>query len=81
MKKKQRAERRRSIARAMDMQWESLRSHLAAAVDVKDKSGNEEWQARCVREYAYTINVLAIELHELARKDFKRKHEASRDKI
>ena len=46
-----------------------MRSHLAAAVHADDHQGNEEWNSRCVRDYAKIIMVLSLELHELARID------------
>lgn len=68
----ERAVRRRNLARSMDLTWESLRSHLADAVLMRHRdAGGEEWEARCVREYAEIIYALAVELHELTKVDFK----------
>lgn len=69
--KRQRAERRRNCARAIDLTWSSLRSHLSCAVIAREHGGNEEWEARCVREYAEVMYALSVELHELSKVDFK----------
>jgi len=68
--KAKRAIRRGDLACAIELEWESLRSHLSAAVKCASKDGNEEWHARCVRDYAKIMLVLAQELHELAMEDF-----------
>lgn len=70
--KRERALRRRNLARAIDLTWSSLRSHLADAVTRRRIHGNEEWNARCVREYAEVQYTLAVELHELTKRDFRR---------
>jgi hypothetical protein len=66
--------RRANLARSIDLAWRSLRTHLVDSVDVPKKKinerGNEEWNARCVREYAEIIYTTSVELHELAKKDF-----------
>jgi hypothetical protein len=81
--RRDRARRRTNIARAIDSTWSSLRTHLSGAVkrDGRDAIGNEEFEARCVREYAETIQTLSIELHELARRDFRSTHVALKRKI
>jgi hypothetical protein len=63
--------RRRDIAIAIDDTWSSLRSHLAHAVEAGDAYGNERFQSGCVHEYARTLHVLARELDELAKIDFR----------
>lgn len=68
--KKERAIRRRNLARAIDNTWTSLRSHLADTC--KTRAANPEWHAQCCRDYSEILSALAVELHELARKDFKR---------
>jgi hypothetical protein len=68
--KRDRAERRRNLARAIDLTWSALRTHLADTVEARE--ANPEWQARCCREYAEVIYSLAVELHELTKKDFGR---------
>lgn len=71
--KLERAARRRSLAQAIDLQWSSLRSHLADAAQIRGGAGcaNERWHAQCVREYAFAIHAMSVELHELAKFDFK----------
>lgn len=67
--------RRKNLARAINLAYGSLQTHLADSVAVPKKKlvgtrGNEEWNARCVREYAEIIYTSSVELHELAKKDF-----------
>lgn len=76
-----RTERRRQLAQAIDLTWESLRSHLADSVQCRRGGGNEEWQARCVKDYAKVIYTLSVELHELTKQDFPAGFYAQRDKI
>ena len=70
--KRERYARRRHLAHSIDLSWESLRSHLAAAVECNKQDGaNEEFHARAVRDYAFILQSLSVELHELAKIDFK----------
>lgn len=64
-----RVARRNDLACAIELVWESMRSHLGAAIKAVDNQGNEEWNARCVLDYSKIINVLSRELHELSRID------------
>lgn len=72
--------RRRNLARAISLAYSSLHTHLADSVSVPKKKinahGNEEWNAKCVREYAEIIYTTAVELHELTKKDFPELFEA-----
>jgi len=79
--KKQRSQRRRNLARAIDLTWSSLRTHLADAVKSRGRDGNEEWQARTSREYAEVIYTLSVELHELTKVDYREQYEPHRGKI
>lgn len=77
-----RAARRKILAHALELTYDSLRSHLSDAVKChrQPNNGNEEWHARCVREYATTIYALGVELHELTKIDFAEKFFTSRRK-
>lgn len=70
--------RRENLARAIMLSWGSLQSHLAASVlaDKPNTTGNERFQAECVREYAEVIYTISVELHELTKLDFKETHES-----
>lgn len=64
--------RRYAIARSIALTIDSLGSHLNDAVSHdKRNKGNEEFDARCVTEYAFTAYTLAVELHQLTLQDFK----------
>lgn len=70
--KLERIQRRFNLARAIKHSYGSLQTHLYDSVNPCPRSharGNEEWNARCVREYGETIYTLSVELHELARID------------
>lgn len=77
--------RRRNLARSIDLTYDSLRTHLADAVDsCEDKGGhrgNERWNAQCVREYAEVIYTSSVELHELTKRDFPATHKDYRAEI
>lgn len=80
MSRQERALRRRNVARAITLAYDSLRTHLCDAVKVPRMKnigmrGNEEWNSKCVREYAEVIYTLSVELHELAKVDFPETHE------
>lgn len=80
--KKERAERRRNLARAIDLTWSSLRSHLADAVTRRDNHyGNEEFHARATREYSEVIYSLSVELEAVTKQDFKREYDVFRERI
>ena len=67
--------RRWNITRALAHTWGSLNTHLYDSVNAAKGSharGNPEWNARCVREYGETIYALSVELHELAKIEFRR---------
>ena len=70
-----RASRRVDLARAIDREWSSLRSHLADVIKCRDKHANENFHAECVRDYAYNMSTLATELYELTKQDFPKKFE------
>ena len=70
--RRERATRRRNLARAIDLTLGSQRSHLFDAVRGTDRRTNPEFEARCVREYAEVNYTLSVELHELNKKDFKK---------
>src|SRR5438067_1063721 len=76
-RKKDRDERRRSLARAIDNEWSSLRSHLADAASPRARVGqaNPEFHAKCVVDYGFCIFVLARELFSLTQVDFKREYD------
>lgn len=76
-----RAVRRRNLGISLDFVWDSLRTHLADAVKCCEAGGNEEWHARCVREYGHVIMALSVELHEVTSVDFPRKMESLRAEI
>src|SRR5580704_14871282 len=69
-----RAQRRKNLARCIDLAWASLRTHLADTVSVtigkSETRGNERWNAKCVRDYGEIIYVLSVELHALTTLDF-----------
>lgn len=73
--REERTQRRKNIARAIELTWNALRTHLADGVTVPSEHGelrgNEEWNARCVREYGEILYTLSVELHELTKTDFK----------
>ena len=55
MNRKQRAE---EIERAIELAYDSLRSHLGYTHQ-KAKDGSMEFHKRCVREYAEIIHILS----------------------
>lgn len=73
--KMERALRRRNLALNIDLAYTSLRSHLADAVKCRDKHANNEFHARCCRDYAQILYTDAIELYALTKQDFKRKYD------
>lgn len=68
--KRDRAKRRKALLRAIKLAWSSLDSHLGSAVKCRQDDANEEWHARCCREYSEMITTSCVELHELAKIDF-----------
>ncbi len=81
--KQDRTVRRRNLARAMDLTWSSLRTHLADAVTAEKKRGrgNPRWESLCTREYAEVIYTLSVELNELTKVDFDDVYEALKKRI
>ena len=71
--KLQRLQRRKNLARAIDLTCSSLLSHLPETISTQD--GNPEWHARCARDYAEILYTLSVELRELAMQDFEPKYD------
>lgn len=59
-------ERRKRIIEATRLVWDSLDSHLDHAVEEREtpckSCGSRKFHAKCVREYAFIIEVLCEQL-------------------